>query len=197
MKREKAEKPPKGTWKNILKTIFSCCPFEEDYYRAVGAVFQDFARYELPLDENIALAHGADVSPVAETPFYESAVRAAGGDTAFLGKRLEGGKDLSGGEWQKLAVLRLLYRSPGIMVLDEPTSGLDARAENEMYEVFRSLTKDRTALFISHRMALSRIADEIVFLENGRIEERGSHAQLMRKKGKYRAMYEMQSGWYR
>lgn len=108
-----------------------------------------------------------------------------------------GGEELSEGQWQQLAFLRLLYRSPGIMVLDEPTSGLDARAENEMYEVFRSLTKDRTALFISHRMALSRIADEIVFLENGRIEERGSHAQLMRKKGKYRAMYEMQSGWYR
>lgn len=171
---------------------------EADYYRAVGAVFQDFARYELPLDENIALAHGADVSPVAETPFYKSAVRAAGGDTAFLGKRLEGGKDLSGGEWQKLAVLRLLFRSPGLMVLDEPTSGLDARAENEMYEVFRGLTKDRTALFISHRMALSRIADEIVVLSDGVVAEHGTHEELIKKEGGcYAKMFGKQAEWYR
>lgn len=170
---------------------------EAEYYRAVGAVFQDFARYELPLDENISLAHGADLSAVKETPFYRSVAQAAESETAFLGKRLEGGRDLSGGEWQKIAILRLLYRSPGLMVLDEPTASLDARAENEIYETFRRLTKDRTALFISHRMALSRIADEIVVLEDGVVAERGTHEQLIAKEGgRYAQLFEKQAEWY-
>ena len=84
------------------------------------------------------------------------------------------------------------------MVLDEPTSGLDARAENEMYEVFRSFTKDRTALFISHRMALSRIADEIVVLSGGVVAEHGTHEELIRKEGGcYAKMFGKQAEWYR
>lgn len=154
-------------------------------------------RYELPLDENIALARGADLSRVAVSPFYAEAVAAAGSETAFLGRRLPGGRDLSGGEWQKVAILRLMYRAPALMLLDEPTASLDALAENEVYEAVRRFGKGRSALFISHRLALSVIADEILVLSDGVIAERGTHDELKRKEGLYAALYETQAAWYR
>ncbi len=170
---------------------------EDAYFRTVGAVFQDYMRYELPLDENIALARGADLSRVAASPFYAEAVAAAGSETAFLGRRLPGGRDLSGGEWQKVAILRLMYRAPALMLLDEPTASLDALAENEVYEAVRRFGKGRSALFISHRLALSVIADEILVLSDGVIAERGTHDELKRKEGLYAALYETQAAWYR
>ena len=170
---------------------------EEDYYKTVGAVFQDFARYELPFDENIALCLNPDLTSVKETSFYKSTVAAAGSEKAFIGKRLQGGKDLSGGEWQKLAILRLLYRSPSMMILDEPTASLDARAENEIYSAFERLVQKKTALFISHRMALSRIADNVLVLVDGKVAESGKHDLLIKKEGYYARLFEKQAEWYR
>ena len=170
---------------------------EDAYFRAVGAVFQDYMRYELTLGENIALARGADLSAVRGSPFYREVLASAGSETAFLGRRLPGGRDLSGGEWQKVAILRLLYRAPALMILDEPTASLDALAENEVYEAVRRFKAARTALFVSHRLALSVIADEILVLSDGVIAERGTHDELRKKEGLYAALYETQAEWYR
>ena len=108
-----------------------------------------------------------------------------------------GGEELSEGQWQQLAFLRAAFRRHDVIMLDEPTAAIDPENESRILAGFLEAMQGKTALIVTHRLSLCRFADEIVFLENGRIEERGSHAQLMRKKGKYRAMYEMQSGWYR
>ena len=104
--------------------------------------------------------------------------------------------DFSGGEKQKLALARAIYLSRPMLVLDEPTSALDPIAENEMYLQFDKITENQTALFISHRLASTRFCDKILHLENGKIIEEGTHAQLMEKGGKYAEMFRLQSQYY-
>ena len=120
----------------------------------------------------------------------------AGLDTT-LGRTFEGGQDLSGGQWQKIAIARAYFRDAKVLVLDEPTAALDARAELEIFEQFRALAGDRTAVFVSHRMASARIADRILVLESGRLIENGSHDELVAAGGEYARMFEMQAKWYR
>ena len=114
-----------------------------------------------------------------------------------LGKWFEDGEELSVGEWQKVAIARVFLRAAQIVVLDEPTSSLDARAEYRIFELFKSLAKNRTAIFISHRLSSARVADRILVLDQGRLVEQGSHAALMRKKGRYAQMFDMQARYYR
>jgi len=115
----------------------------------------------------------------------------------MLGRRFEGGVDLSGGEWQKLALARAYLRDAQLLILDEPTASLDARSEYEVFERFAELTGGKTALFISHRFSTVRMADRIVVLADGQIAEDGSHQQLMALGGQYAEMFELQAASYR
>ena len=115
----------------------------------------------------------------------------------MLGRRFEGGVDLSGGEWQKIALARAYLRDAQILVLDEPTAALDARSEYEVFERFAELTAGKTALLISHRFSTVRMADRIVVLADGRIAEQGSHTDLLRRGGEYAEMFELQAANYR
>ena len=115
----------------------------------------------------------------------------------YLGKDMtDDGVTLSGGEMQKLMMARALYKNCRLLLLDEPTAALDAISENEMYETYSTLLKNKTALFISHRLASTRFCDTILFLENGKIKERGTHDELLALGGSYAHMFEVQSQYY-
>jgi ATP-binding cassette subfamily B protein len=176
----------------------------EDLCREVGVIFQDFMRYEMTARENIA------VGRIEFLPDEEKVRSAAGKSLAdgvidrlahqydqMLGRRFEGGVDLSGGEWQKLALARAYLREAQVLILDEPTAALDARAEYEVFERFNELTADKMALFISHRFSTVRMAERIIVLENGSIAEEGSHERLMARGGAYAEMFELQASSYR
>ncbi len=123
--------------------------------------------------------------------------RLPGGYGQLLGRRFEGGVDLSGGEWQKLALARAYLRDAQILILDEPTASLDAPSEYEIFERFAELTECRMALLIPHRFSTVRMADRIVVLEQGRIAEEGSHEELIALGGTYSGMFELQAASYR
>ena len=114
-----------------------------------------------------------------------------------LTRRFEGGVDLSGGEWQKVALARAFVRDAALVILDEPTAALDAEAEYRLFERFRQLVAGKTALLISHRFSTVRMADQILVLEGGRIIEAGGHAELIALGGRYATLFEMQAGRYR
>src|SRR5439155_2673854 len=150
----------------------------EDLYREIGVIFQDFMRYEMTARENIAVGKIEDLSKSAAVESAatksladEVIARLSGGYEQMLGRRFEGGVDLSGGEWQKLALARAYLRDSQLLILDEPTAALDARSEYQVFQRFAELTAGKMALFISHRFSTVRMADRIVVLENGRIAE--------------------------
>jgi ATP-binding cassette, subfamily B, bacterial len=176
----------------------------EDLYREIGVIFQDFMRYEMTARENIA------VGQIDQGTNLELLKAAAGKSMAnevierlprdyeqMLGRRFENGVDLSGGEWQKVALARAYLRDAQVLILDEPTAALDARSEFEVFQRFAELTTGKTALFISHRFSTVRMADRIVVLENGKIAEDGSHEELASLGGHYAEMFEMQAANYR
>ena len=176
----------------------------EDLYREIGVIFQDFMRYEMTARENIAVGR---IEEIDDLKLLESAARKSladavigklsGGYDQMLGRRFETGVDLSGGEWQKVALARAYLRDAQLLILDEPTAALDARSEFEVFQRFAELTAGKMALFISHRFSTVRMADRIVVLENGKIAEEGSHEQLARLGGRYKEMFEMQAASYR
>ena len=176
----------------------------EDLYREIGVIFQDFMHYEMTARENIAVGR---IDQLRNTNLLQMAARKslaepvigrlAGGFEQMLGRRFDGGVDLSGGEWQKVALARAYLRDAQVLILDEPTAALDARSEYEVFQRFAELTEGKTALFISHRFSTVRMADRIVVLENGRITEDGTHAELARLGGRYAEMFEMQAASYR
>lgn len=173
------------------------------YYEAVAAVFQD------PFALSFSIAENVSCSTLEETDrdhCREALVRAglwekiAGlpqKEETYLGKDMtDDGVTLSGGEMQKLMMARALYKNCRLLLLDEPTAALDAISENEMYETYSTLLKNKTALFISHRLASTRFCDTILFLGNGRIKERGTHEELLALGGSYAHMFEVQSQYY-
>jgi ATP-binding cassette, subfamily B, bacterial len=176
----------------------------EDLYREIGVIFQDFMRYEMTARENIAVGR---IEEIDDLKLLETAARKSladavigklsGGYDQMLGRRFDGGVDLSGGEWQKVALARAYLRDAQLLVLDEPTAALDARSEYEVFQRFAELTAGKMALFISHRFSTVRMADRIVVLEKGRIAEEGSHEQLARLGGRYKEMFELQAASYR
>src|SRR5690242_19488251 len=115
----------------------------------------------------------------------------------MLGRRFEGGVDLSGGEWQKIALARAYLRDAQLLILDEPTASLDAPSEYEIFQRFADLTAGRMALLISHRFSTVRMADRIVVLAQGAISEQGSHRELLASGGQYARMFELQAAGYR
>jgi ATP-binding cassette subfamily B protein len=176
----------------------------EDLYREIGVIFQDFMRYEMTARENIAVGRieeleNLDALRLAARKSLADPVIAQlpGQYEQMLGRRFDGGVDLSGGEWQKVALARAYLRDAQLLILDEPTASLDARSEFEVFQHFAELTAGKMALFISHRFSTVRMADRIMVLENGRIAEQGSHQQLVALDGRYAAMFEMQAASYR
>ena len=176
----------------------------EDLYREIGVIFQDFMRYEMTARENIAVGRieRLDDLPLLSQSAQKSMAdevvgRLTHGYEQMLGRRFDGGVDLSGGEWQKVALARAYLRDAQILILDEPTAALDARSEYEVFQRFAELTAGKMALFISHRFSTVRMADRIVVLENGRIAEDGNHEKLTRLGGRYAEMFEMQAASYR
>jgi ATP-binding cassette subfamily B protein len=176
----------------------------EDLYREIGVIFQDFMRYEMTARENIAVGK---IDQVENLPTLKEASEKSLADEVIarlpahfeqmLGRRFEGGVDLSGGEWQKLALARAYLRDSQLLILDEPTAALDARSEYQVFQRFAELTTGKMALFISHRFSTVRMADRIVVLESGRIVEEGTHEKLTRMGGRYAEMFELQAASYR
>jgi ATP-binding cassette subfamily B protein len=176
----------------------------DDLHAEIGVIFQDFMRYEMTARENIEVGH-IDVAHTAQEIEYAAEKSLAGGVVArlpagynqMLGRRFEDGVDLSGGEWQKMALARAYLRDAQLLILDEPTAALDARSEFEVFERFAELTSGKMALLISHRFSTVRMADRIVVLEAGRPVEEGDHHQLIALGGRYASMFEMQAASYR
>lgn len=176
----------------------------EDLYREIGVIFQDFMRYELKARENIAVGRVEEINNLellrmaARKSMADAVIgRLPKGYDQMLGGRFDGGLDLSGGEWQKVALARAYLRDAQLLILDEPTAALDAKSEFEVFRRFAELTTGKMALFISHRFSTVRMADRIVVLDKGRIAEEGSHDQLARMGGRYAEMFEMQAASYR
>jgi ATP-binding cassette subfamily B protein len=182
-------------------------------------IFQDFVRYDMRFDENIAVgeidsareyldrAPRNDDAALEPHPAVESAAerslassllpRLPKGYQQMLGKRFDDGVDLSGGEWQKIALARAYMRDAQVLILDEPTAALDARAEYEVFMRFAELIGGRMAILISHRFSTVRMADRIVVLQNGAITEQGTHEELAQAGGLYAELFDMQASGYR
>jgi len=176
----------------------------EDLYREIGVIFQDFMRYDMTARENVAvgkieeLMHLRSLQMAAQKSMADTVIeRLPETYEQMLGRRFDGGVDLSGGEWQKVALARAYLRDAQLLILDEPTAALDARSEFEVFRRFAELTYGKTALFISHRFSTVRMADRVVVLENGRISEDGTHDELTSRGGRYAEMFELQAIHYR
>jgi ATP-binding cassette subfamily B protein len=170
----------------------------------VGVIFQDYVTYHLNARENIGVGRVAEIDNLSlvDTAAQKSGARAAieklpAGYETMLGKWFEDGTELSGGEWQKVALARAFMRDARILILDEPTSSLDAQAEYDVFAKFRVLTKGKTAIFISHRFSTVRLADRILVLENGKIIETGPHQELIALNGRYAELFNLQAEAYR
>lgn len=194
-------KPEKGdiyiNGKSILeysnKQICNCC----------SVVFQNFNKYEITLKEFICFskANSFDISRanhIAELlNIDEMIVSLDKGYESVMGKEWEEGEDVSGGQWQKLALMRLFYEEKSLKILDEPTASLDPISESNLYQLFNHKSdKNNITIFISHRLASTKFADDIILINGGRLEEEGTHNELMSKKGKYYSMFMEQRKWY-
>lgn len=176
----------------------------EDLRREIGVIFQDYMRYDMRAAENIGfgrierLSDTEQIVTSAEKSLAAEVVAGlAGGYGQMLGRRFEGGVDLSTGQWQKISLARAYMRDAQILILDEPTASLDARAEFSVFQRFVDLTAGKMAVLISHRFSTVRMADRILVLENGRVAEQGSHRQLVALGGKYAELFELQAAGYR
>jgi ATP-binding cassette subfamily B protein len=176
----------------------------EDLHREIGVIFQDFMRYEMTALENIGVGRidqmnrQEEIEVAAHKSLADSVVQKLdNGYDQLLGRRFEGGVELSGGEWQKIALARAYLRDAQLLILDEPTAALDARSELEVFQRFAELTQGKLALLISHRFSTVRMADRIVVLSGGRLIEEGDHESLMQAHGLYAEMFEMQAASYR
>jgi ATP-binding cassette, subfamily B, bacterial len=176
----------------------------DDLRKEIGVIFQDYMRYEMLVRENIGFGKIEDLSDLdrIRSAAHKSLAadlirRLPKGFDQIVGRRFEGGVDLSGGEWQKLALARAYMRDAQLLILDEPTATLDARAEYEVFLRFADLTHARMAVLISHRFSTVRMADRILVLADGEIREQGTHQQLLALHGRYAELFELQAAGYR
>ena len=176
----------------------------DDLRANIGVIFQDFVRYHLTAGENIGVGQ---VDAMDDRVRIREAARRAMADDLIaslpmgyeqlIGRRFKTGVDLSGGQWQKIAIARAYMRDAQVMILDEPTAALDARSEFEVFQRFRELSDQRTAVLISHRFSSVRMADRILVLADGRLEASGTHGELMAEGGRYAELFELQAAGYR
>jgi ATP-binding cassette subfamily B protein len=171
--------------------------------REISIIFQDYGQYQMTARENVALGQ---LEQMQDTASIEKAGLQSGanefvqdlpsGYDTMLGRMFEGGRQLSGGQWQRLALSRLYFRNASVLVFDEPTAALDAQAEFDTIEALRAQAKDRMTVLISHRFSTVRLADTIVVLEQGVIAERGSHEELLQSGGMYAQLFKLQAQGY-
>jgi len=176
----------------------------DSWHGYIGALFQDFIKYQFTFKENVYLG---DLAKNNQEKFLKLAITKSGADQFLstlpegidqvVGKMFNGGIDLSGGQWQKLALARAFFRDAPILILDEPTSAIDAKAEYEIFQNVQSLQKDKTVVIISHRFSTVRHADRIIVLSDGKIIEEGNHSELMKLKGLYAELFEIQAQGYK
>ncbi len=176
----------------------------DDLRAGIGVIFQDFVRYHLTAGENIgvgqvdAMGDDARIRESARRSMADEVIASLpNGYDQLIGRRFKTGVDLSGGQWQKIAIARAYMRDAQVMILDEPTAALDARAEFEVFQRFKELSSERTAVLISHRFSSVRMADRILVLNEGRLEASGTHDQLMAEGGRYAELFELQAAGYR
>lgn len=176
----------------------------EEIHRRIGAIFQDYVRYQRTLGENVgfgAIERARDAAAVEaagrKSGADEVAAGLARGYASRLGRWFDDGHDLSGGQWQKVALGRAFMRDGEVLILDEPTSSLDAQSEAAVFERLKALAEGKTALLVSHRFSTVRMADRILVLKDGRIEEIGSHDELVARGGTYAKLFELQARGYR
>jgi ATP-binding cassette subfamily B protein len=176
----------------------------ESLRRNVGVIFQDFVRYDFVMRENIAVGSidqrddDAAIESAASRSLADTvARRLAGRYDQMLGRRFDGGVDLSGGEWQKVALARAYLREAQLLILDEPTAALDARAEYEVFLRFSELTAGKMAVLISHRFSTVRMADRILVLRGGELADQGTHEELVARGGLYAELFQLQAAGYR
>lgn len=179
--------------------------YDLDEVRAnIGVIFQDFVRYHMTAAENIgvgqidAMDDDARIREAARRAMADGVVESLpGGYDQLIGRRFRTGVDLSGGQWQKIAIARAYMRDAQVMILDEPTAALDARSEFEVFQRFKELSEQRTAVLISHRFSSVRMADRILVMDQGRLEASGTHEELMADGGRYAELFELQAAGYR
>ncbi len=176
----------------------------ESLRREIGVIFQDYMRYDMLVGENIGFGNVGSLrdeeridTAARKSPAKSVIGRPPDGYDQMVGRRFQGGVDLSGGEWQKLALARAYMREAQVLILDEPTATLDARAEYGVFQRFADLTRGRTAVLISHRFSTVRMADRILVLAGGETQEQGSHDQLVALGGRYAELFELQAAGYR
>lgn len=167
-----------------------------------GTVFQDFVRYSIPAKENIAIG---EINLLNNENELHKVIKKAGADFIYdlqekentlLGRDFDGGTDLSGGQWQRIAIARALMGDKPVLILDEPTSQLDPVAESNLYSEFSKMANGKTSIFITHRLASTMITDKIYVISNGVVSESGTHEELMKAGGLYSTMFEAQKQWY-
>jgi ATP-binding cassette subfamily B protein len=170
----------------------------------IGVIFQDYVRFSFTAGENIAVGQieeagrRAQIVGSAEKSLADPVIRKLPGQyEQMLGKRFAEGVDLSGGEWQKIALARAYMRDAQLVILDEPTAALDARAEFEVFKRFAELTAGKTAVIISHRFSTVRMADRILVLKHGRMHELGTHEELLARQGLYAELFQLQATGYK
>jgi ATP-binding cassette, subfamily B, bacterial len=179
--------------------------YDLDGVRAgIGVIFQDFVRYHLTAADNIAVGRiearddRARIEDAAARSMADGVIRRLPlGYDQMIGRRFQGGVDLSGGEWQKVAIARAYMRDAQVLILDEPTAALDARSEFEVFQRFKELSRGKTGVLISHRFSSVRMADRILVLADGRVEAAGTHQELMAQGGRYAELFELQAEGYR
>ena len=189
----------------------------EQVRRAIGVIFQDFVRYDMRFDENVGVGEveivreyldedpktpnggpPVSIATAAEKSLAASLLpRLPASYRQMLGRRFDEGVDLSGGEWQKVALARAYMRDAQLLILDEPTAALDARAEYDVFVRFNALMAGRMAIVISHRFSTVRMADRIIVLKNGEVVEEGMHDDLASRTGLYSELFHMQAAGYR
>jgi ATP-binding cassette subfamily B protein len=188
----------------ILLDGVDLCEYDpEDLRREIGIIFQDYVRFMFTAGENIAIGN---ITEQENQPRIQDSAHKSLADTVIdplpkkygqmLGKRFAGGVDLSGGQWQKVALARAYMRDAQLIILDEPTAALDARAEHEVFVRFAELMKGKAAVLISHRFSTVRMADRILFLEHGQLLELGTHEELLAQGGKYAELFRLQAKGY-
>ena len=170
----------------------------------IGVIFQDFVRYNLSAADNIAVGRimaRNDLARIERAATRSQAdeviARLPAGYEQMIGKRFKNGVELSGGEWQKIAIARAYMREAEVLILDEPTAALDARSEYEVFRRFKELSQGKTAILISHRFSSVRMADRILVLADGKVEAAGTHEELVAQRGRYSELFELQAAGYR